>query len=371
MEGPLKLTTVLLIILLAAVAQAQTWTESFLYFPQPPPCDVWPLSGVIIDSQGNLYLTGYDGVASVLYKVTPNNVIEALYTFPPTEGTWGMVTRDSANNLYGTGWGATGNFVYKVTSKGKETTLYAFASGKGPIGPLRLDSAGNIYGYSGYSPYIIFKLTAKGKFSTIHTFLSGNVPNDSLIIDSAGNFYGTATGGTLGYGFVFKMAPDFKYSVLYNFTGGSDGGSPTGKLTQNSAGLMYGTTKFGGDLTDQACLADNQYGFAGCGTVFSVTSTGTLSTLYSFTGGTDGYEPVGSVTLDSAGNLYGITLNEGNSSYDTSSTFQLTPTGVEETIGGASAANPGLAINKTNSVFGSTTGNCDIGNNGIYELTKN
>jgi hypothetical protein len=158
-----------------------------------------------------------------------------------------MLTRDSAGNLYGTTGaivfqGSKLNIVFRISPNAKETTLYTFAKGTSTGFPLRLDSAGNIFGYfyTGTS-YALFKLTPKRKFSTIHTFLSGNVPNESLIIDSAGNFYGTASGGTFGAGFVFKMTA-FKYSVLHNFTGGTDGGGPTGKLVQSKPGLIYGTT---------------------------------------------------------------------------------------------------------------------------------
>jgi uncharacterized repeat protein (TIGR03803 family) len=87
------------------------------------------------------------------------------------------------------------------------------------------------------------------------------------------------------------------YQRLYNFTGGADGGNPATRLTFDSAGNAYGTTAAGGD-----------YDF---GTVFMLTPSGQQQVLYSFTGGFDGLDPHGGVTMDSAGNLYGTAVAGG------------------------------------------------------------
>ena len=87
------------------------------------------------------------------------------------------------------------------------------------------------------------------------------------------------------------------YKKLYNFTGGTDGGDPATPLTFDSAGNAYGTTAAGGDFN--------------FGTVFMLTPSGQETVLYSFTGGDDGLDPHGGVTLDSAGNLYGTTVAGG------------------------------------------------------------
>jgi uncharacterized repeat protein (TIGR03803 family) len=95
-------------------------------------------------------------------------------------------------------------------------------------------------------------------------------------------------------------------TVLYRFTGGSDGGNPqNGDLLIDPSGILYGTTYFGGAY--------------GMGVVFSLTpSKGgwTYSVLYSFTGGNDGANPVSGVISDSAGNLYGTTFNGHGTVYE-------------------------------------------------------
>lgn len=95
-----------------------------------------------------------------------------------------------------------------------------------------------------------------------------------------GNLYGTTIyGGNLsiceglGCGTVFKITPQGKFTQLYVFQGGSDGSNPIGRLTQGNNGIYYGTTAYGGNYT---------FTGGGGGTVFEITPTGTLTTLYSF-----------------------------------------------------------------------------------------
>ena len=97
---------------------------------------------------------------------------------------------------------------------------------------------------------------------------------------SDGNFYGTTSnGGTNGgFGTVFKISATGALTTLYSFTGGKDGGDPRAGLVQGSDGNFYGTTVNGGTNGD-------------FGTVFKISATGALTTLYSFTGGKDGANP--------------------------------------------------------------------------------
>lgn len=92
-------------------------------------------------------------------------------------------------------------------------------------------------------------------------------------------------------------------TTLYSFTGGADGAGPTG-VVRDSAGNLYGTTPYAGDL--------NCGDHAGCGTAFKLDATGTLTLLHTFTGGADGASPVGTLLRDSAGNLFGTTYDGGN-----------------------------------------------------------
>ncbi len=149
----------------------------------------------------------------------------------------------------------------------------------------------------------------------------GGQPLAALIFDSAGNLYGTASqGGVLGQcgdfgnsgcGVVFKLSPSgggWTETMLYAFTGGSDGADPEAGLVRDSAGNFYGTTYGGGNLSDCAPI--------GCGVVFELSPSGggyTETVLYTFTGSTDGRYPKAGLVFDSAGNLYG-TASAGGSS---------------------------------------------------------
>jgi uncharacterized repeat protein (TIGR03803 family) len=96
------------------------------------------------------------------------------------------------------------------------------------------------------------------------------------------------------------------FTVLYNFTGGADGGNPYAGLIRDAAGNLYGTAVDGSG----GCF----FGGQGCGTVFKLGPTGSETTLYSF-GGADGGDPVAALVQDAAGNLYGTTVNGGASGF--------------------------------------------------------
>jgi uncharacterized repeat protein (TIGR03803 family) len=120
-----------------------------------------------------------------------------------------------------------------------------------------------------------------------------------LFRDAAGNLYGTTGGGgASGQGTVYKLSPSGKEKVLYAFTGGADGGSPSSGLLRDAAGNFYGAAFFGGIG-----------GFNGV--VFKLDPTGKETPIYSFTGGADGANPVGNLVLDNQGNLYGATVIGG------------------------------------------------------------
>jgi uncharacterized repeat protein (TIGR03803 family) len=151
-----------------------------------------------------------------------------------------------------------------------------------------------------------------------------------VISNGRGTLYGTAGGGKYLGGVVFRLSPPSKSggswtaSTLYSFTGKVDGTAPSGLVIDN-AGALYGTTPTGG-----------QYGY---GAVFKVSPPSgggpwTETTLYSFTGGSDGSYPLASLIFDSSGALYGTTLQGGTGLCYTGdiltycgTVFELTPPG--------------------------------------------
>ena len=211
----------------------------------------------------------------------------------------------------GSGFGS----VYKF-SNGSLTILHSFTE-KGPIPPSNLlaDAAGNIYGvaYFGgtHASGMVYKVDPGGNFSVLYNFcstkgcLDGQYPNGGLAIDAAGNLYGTATsGGSSGWGTVFRLAPDGQETVLYNFCSVSencpDGRNPQAPVIVDTAGNVYGSTFNGG--TD----------FYGYGVVFKVDPSGVQTVLHTFSGWSDGAFPDGSLIRDRSGNLYGVTYEGGN-----------------------------------------------------------
>ncbi len=349
----MKTLLLVIAIAIAATAHGQTYRISTIYtFPQLEDGSADSPGSLTIDSSGNMFTNACCSSVDFgsIIKISSAGVVTTLYTFTggPDGGDPGNLTRDSGGNLYGaTGIGGAhgSGTIFKLTPSLKETTLYSF-NNVHPLGQLLRDSAGNLYGYVSVATGAhqrMFKLTPNGVYSTIHTFCSqascsdGSNPVGSPIVDKAGNFYGmTKTGGAFGFGTIFKLTPQFKYSVLHSFTGGADGANPTGKLTQHSAGLMYGTAFDGGELGLQGnCQANVPYG---CGTVFQITAAGTFTVLYSFNdNGTDGFNPLGAVTLDSAGNIFGVTDDTSTGPDYFPTTFRISTQGVFTALPSASA----------------------------------
>src|SRR5271170_5591087 len=152
-------------------------------------------------------------------------------------------------------------------------------------------------------------------YTVLYTFTGGAdgaVPyGASLIRDGAGNIYSTTNSGgndsscsTLGVpgcGVIFKLDGAGTETVLYSFTGGTDGASPYAGLINDAKGNLYGTTSSGGS------------GSLPAGTVFELDNTGQLTVLHSFCSSTncaDGNTPYAGV-IRHAGNLYGTTLGGG------------------------------------------------------------
>jgi len=170
---------------------------------------------------------------------------------------------------------------------------------------------------------------ATNSFKTLFSFngADGYSPTDVLAADAQGNLYGTTSaGGAVNLGIVFELTPtaqgQWKETILYSFTGGSDGVAPWSGVIFDSKGNIYGTTAGGGRYSNCA---------KGCGTVFQLTKgaggTWTEQILYSFSGKSDGYGPNG-LAIDAEGNLYGTTEFGGSSncSYGGCGTiFKLTP----------------------------------------------
>jgi len=155
---------------------------------------------------------------------------------------------------------------------------------------------------------------AQSTFKLLHTFSGpdGASPSGDLVRDSAGNIYGVTKrgglpcthGGNGGCGTLFRITAAGAFSVLHAFTGGADGEFPVGGLTVDND-AVFGTTA--GDLIYHTCGGHSAPG--SCGSIFELTKTGTFVVLHDFDGLTVGEaEPMGPVSLDASGNIYGTTI---------------------------------------------------------------
>jgi len=259
--------------------------------------------------------------------------------------------------------------------------LYSFGvtSGDGnqPIAPLVSDSNGNLYGTTAGGGATgngtVFELvkSSAGTYTekVLYSFAGGTDGRGGyagLVIDASGNLYGTSQfGGANGLGMVFELVNSggtYTEKVLHSFTGGSDGQEPNAGLVSDAAGNLYGTT-----FNNSCCVGDN-------GAVFElVNSSGTYTekVLYTFTGGSNA-GPIGPLTIDASGNLYGVANNTSfgfpvydpivfklvNSSGTYSETILFTFPDKSDAPGG------GLLIDAAGNLYGTDT------SIGVYELVN-
>ncbi len=259
---------------------------------------------------------------------------------------------------------------------------YSFQAGPTyPYGGLVQGSDGNFYGTTvnggtygsslgGYGT--VFKLTTDGIITSLVSFAitNGVSPYSRLVQGRDGYLYGTTSNGgancrlngfqnlQYGYGTIFRVSTDGVLTSLYSFTGGNDGASPQAGLIQGSDGNFYGTTV--------------SRGSGGYGTVFMVTTNGTLTTLASFAN-TDGANPYAGLVQGSEGNLYGTTANGGSGGYGT--VFMVTTNGTLTTLAaftGTNGANPyGELVRGDGNFYGTTVNGGDSGNGTVFQVTPN
>ncbi|HXM11915.1 MAG TPA: choice-of-anchor tandem repeat GloVer-containing protein [Terriglobales bacterium] len=304
--------------------------------------------GIVQDADGNFYGTTENGGTyrfGTVFKLTPTGKFTVLHSFSgsPDDGEFPEAPPilDVAGNLYGTttdgGSGTCYNgcgIVYELNGDGTYSVIHNFVGyptdGQSPNTPLLEDAQGNLYGTtfiggnsacSNDTPGCgtVFMLTTAGTETILHSFIGspkdGDEPSGGLSRDEKGNLFGTTVnGGRFGYGNVFKLNPEGKEITLTSFgSDGSDAEYPSSSVVRDSAGNLYGTTQYGGQA---GCSG------AGCGTVFELSRAG-LQTVLSAFNVSDGAVPTAGLILGPSGKLYGVTPSGGASGFGV--VFELAP----------------------------------------------
>ena len=354
-----------------------------------------PMTGLTLDKTGNLCGTtagwGSGGndcthgtVCGTVFNLSPSGFLNTIHVFRQVNdgaAPQARVVFGPDGSLYGTtsyGGGCSSNggcgVVFKLTPPARvlptaltdwtTTVLYRFsgADGADPQGELVFDRDGSIYGTTRWggpsNDGVVYKLAYSGGAwteSVLYTFTGGSdggMPVNGVVLDEAGNLYGTTyEGGSGWWGVVFRLSPSgsgWQESVLHTFLGGDDGGRARG-LVFDTSGNLYGTT-------------DGVYPNAD-GTVFMLSPSGsewTYSVIYNFT---EGYIPgPRGLTLDPTGNLYGITGMGG--SYGYGNVFKLTSGGrgwtytdLHDFTGGLDGGAPlgNVMLDSSGNIYGTAT----------------
>jgi len=334
------------------------WTEAVIYNFMYGTDGSWPHAGVVINKNGVLYGTTTDGGtvgAGTVFSLTPP---------ASAGGAW------TETILHDFTYGTDGSYPQAGVAIGKNGVLYGTTSSGGTVG------AGTVFSLTPPA-------SPGGAWTerVIYNFMygtDGSHPYAGVTVGNNGVLYGTtSSGGTVGAGTVFALAPPetrdgaWTETVIYNFMYGTDGSWPYAGVVINKNGVLYGTTTDGGTV--------------GAGTVFSLTppaSPGadwTETILHDFTYGTDGSYPQAGVVIGKNGVLYGTTTSGGTVGAGT--VFSLTPPAspggawtervIYNFMYGTDGSHPyaGVAISKNGVLYGTTTDGGSVGAGTIFSLT--
>jgi uncharacterized repeat protein (TIGR03803 family) len=302
----------------------------------------------IVDDAGNLWGTTLQGGLDwhpennhygwgTLYKISSTGVFTpGIVEFTGTHGVTpsGSLTIDPFGNLVGAAamggllWNAGGSFgsgtIFQMAPSGviNNTQMFNGSNGESPNAGGAMDSQGNLYGttFQGgtHSNGTLYKISPSGVYTVLVNFdgVHGKNPANGVAIDSQGNLYGaTYMGGVTainnavnGYGTIWKWSPTGGLTTLVSFNG-TNGILPLYGVTLDAQGNLFGATASGGPN--------------GMGVIYEYSNTGVMSTLVSFDGANNGSTPEGMLSIDSQGDLFGVSNVKGPGGYGT--LFEVQP----------------------------------------------
>ncbi|MFZ1130005.1 MAG: choice-of-anchor tandem repeat GloVer-containing protein [Terriglobales bacterium] len=377
---------------LASLASVQAQTETILHSFEGTTDGEFPTSGLAGDGQGNFYGgasgdTNFGTGAGTVFKIDSAEAFSVVHTFAPVYTGSSLdvsgLTLDSEGNLYGTAYNASPDalLTFQITSAGAFNIL----APTGPLGPSNgvqipgvvLDAQDNAY-VAAYGTKCrdaekvtctIVKITPGGKVSTVHKFAgSGNLilsDMPGLTIDGQGNLYSTVVAGNefeSQYS-IYKTTPTGRTTVLYSFVDTTNG-IRVGALTVDARGNIYGMAPENSPSSQ--------------GIIFSLTPAGKLTTLFRFNGTNgsliDSEGAPGALLLDGAGNLWGATPTGG--SHGQGTVFELSPGGVLTTLYNfGDSANDGNIPNgviqdNSGNLFGTTYAGGAHNRGTVFKITR-
>jgi uncharacterized repeat protein (TIGR03803 family) len=369
------LLPVLILALMLAGSATAASPDKVLYRFKGGTDGAGPRADLIADNAGNLYGTTFSGGGGAsegtIFQLKPparqggawtETILYSFLNLGDGQYPWAGLIADKTGNLYGTTWlgGVFGNcgVVFKLAPSGRTWTysvLHNFScddltDGGESRADLVMDDSGNLYGTttvggnggclggcgvvfevarsgSSWNERVLYNFPATGSGENAYGGTGGGV-----VLDTKGNLYGTTFngGGANSAGTVFELIRParrggaWKHKVLHSFNQMNEGLYPQAGLIFDARGNLYGTTQIG---AGSGCYGN------GCGVVFRLTAqksgSWTYTVLYKFTGQGDGSLPQASLTINSAGNLYGTTQLGGSGSNCSSSgcgvVFRLKP----------------------------------------------
>jgi uncharacterized repeat protein (TIGR03803 family) len=338
------------------------------------------------ESGGGSGCNGYG--CGTVYGMSTTGAVTPLYNF--AGGTDGSGPSAGLTYVKGALYGTTGSgggitcggygcgTVFRLSTSGTEAILHNFGpdDGADPSSALT-DVNGMLYGttlrgvghgcnflpsHHGLGCGTVYSITTGGTEKVLHKFGrhgDGAWPEAAALIEIHGKLYGTTSIGggkgcytNGGCGTLYSLTTSGTERILHDFAGGADGANPAGALAKVN-GTIYGTTEGGGDWSK--CPY-------GCGTVYSMTTSGVETVLYRFKYGQDGRGPYGGLIVV-GGTLYGTTAIGGNTSCDggqgCGTIFSVTTSGAEKVLHRFTSSRgfsfPDAPLSFLNSTFYGTT----------------